>query len=85
MSGEKTERRYPLDAIPWPNSVCSGCCRIGTSIEPFRSCRCFEPFVTVHSAREYLRLLAKAHPLREPKLSREEASMPGWSKRRVSQ
>jgi hypothetical protein len=76
MSSEKPERRYPLDAIPWPQSVCSGCSRIGSGVDPFRFCRCLEPFITIYSARSYLALRAKAHAPRE-------ASMPGWSKRRA--
>jgi hypothetical protein len=44
---EKVERRFPLTAIAWPQSCCSGCGRIGSGVEPYRFCRCFEPHVTV--------------------------------------
>lgn len=74
-----------LARIAYPQSACSGCGRIGSGIDPYRFCRCLEPFVTVHSLREYRALAAKAHAPREPKLTRGEASLPGWSKRRVGQ
>jgi hypothetical protein len=72
-----------LARIAYPQSVCSGCGRIGSGVDPFRFCRCLEPFVTVHSTREYRALTANAHAPREPSLTRSEASMPGWTRRRV--
>ena len=72
-----------IASIPFPQSCCSGCSRIGTGIDPYRSCRCLEPYVTIHSPREYRALAAKAHPPGEPSLTRSEASMPGWSMRRA--
>jgi hypothetical protein len=72
-----------LSRITWPQSCCSGCGRIGSGIDPYRFCRCLEPYVTIHSPREYAELMAAAHAPREASLACEQASMPGWARRRA--
>jgi hypothetical protein len=67
---EKPERRYPLNRIPWPQSCCPDCARLGTGIEPFRCCRCAVEYVTVWSLRQYQALAAKA--------TRPAPSPPKW-------
>lgn len=54
----KVERRYPLTAIPWPQSVCRGCGHIGSSIPPFCLCRCLDGYATIQSLEAYRKLLA---------------------------
>ena len=74
----------PIDPrdIVWPQSVCPLCTHVGSGVAPHRWCRCETDYVTVSSLAEYQVLAKNASPPRPLKLARDEASLPGWSKRR---
>jgi hypothetical protein len=80
MSDARKEVVVDLSRIAWPQSCCSGCARLGSGVDPYRFCRCPEPYITIHTSREYLALAAKAHATREPNLAGVAA---GWSRRRA--
>lgn len=72
----RVERRYPLTAIPFPQSCCPHCARLGSGVEPFRFCRCPDEYITVWSLRQYQALAAKATKP-EPR-SRGESMLDRW-------
>jgi hypothetical protein len=80
MSDARKEVVVDLSRITWPQSVCSGCGRIGSGIDPYRLCRCLEPYITVNSPAAYRELMTRAHAPRGANLTGVAA---GWSMRRA--
>jgi hypothetical protein len=77
---QRPERRYPLTAIPWPQSVCRGCGHIGSSISPFCLCRCSDGYTTVFTLQDYRALVATLP--RQERGTRSEAMIARWDKYR---